>query len=136
MSFKFCTCVLGLFRMLSVVLFCSMFFRLLTSFDCLRSSCSKLFEFDFCRQFWLDCFVLGCLDWSRLFTLFRLVLVLLVVLFDVQVFVYCFRFFAFVFICLKIVFGCVLGLFHFSICFSSVFWWDSFWLRLGYCWFA
>ena len=40
-------------------------------------------------SFLVDCFVLGCLDWSRLFTLFRLVLVLLGCFFDVQVVVYC-----------------------------------------------
>ena len=75
MSFTVCTCVFGLFRLLSVVSFCSMFLCFLH----LKIDYVAHFSIVFvcCSQFLVDCFVLGCLDWSRLFTLFRLVLVLL-----------------------------------------------------------
>ena len=63
---------------LSVVSYCFMIVGFLTSLDYLiRSSFFDCFSLiDLCCQFLVDCFVLGCLDWSRLFTLFWLELVL------------------------------------------------------------
>ena len=80
--------------------------------------------------FFVDCFVLGCLDWSKLF---KLVLVLLGCFF--LMFWFClllyflrFRFHLFLRTCL-VEFGL------FSNCFSIVLF-GLFWFRLGYCWFC
>ena len=97
MSFTLSTCVLGSFSVVvgSIVLFSVSQASYIAYFVWLILSCH-----------FFDGFVSGCLDWSKLFKLFTLVLVFLVV-HDVWVVVNCLHFFALVFTCFRNVFGCV-----------------------------